>query len=140
MALAIADTEGFDAVSIRRVAAELGAGTMSLYRYISAKSDLVALMDDAIMGESPIPGGQLPADGREALTMIAQHRTVLRTVGPACAARTAGTDPVRRRITPSPIPATMQGRYPNAAYGPCSMAPRPSGERPLRERARSPAS
>jgi AcrR family transcriptional regulator len=71
-ALAIADAEGFEAVSIRRVAAELGAGTMSLYRYISAKSDLVALMDDAIMGESLIPGGELPAGWREALAMIAR--------------------------------------------------------------------
>ena len=76
-ALAIADAEGFDAVSIRRVAAELGAGTMSLYRYISAKSDLVALMDDAIMGESLVPG-PLPADWREALAMIARStRTAL---------------------------------------------------------------
>ena len=71
-ALAIADAEGFDAVSIRRVAAELSAGTMSLYRYISAKADLVALMDDAIMGESLIPDGQLPAHWRDALAMIAR--------------------------------------------------------------------
>jgi AcrR family transcriptional regulator len=77
-ALAIADAEGFDAVSIRRVAAELGAGTMSLYRYISAKADLVALMDDAIMGESLIPDGQLPAGWRDALAMIARAtRTAL---------------------------------------------------------------
>ena len=68
-ALAIADTEGFDAVSIRRVAAELGAGTMSLYRYISAKADLVALMDDAIMGESLVPDGQLPAGAYGTLTV-----------------------------------------------------------------------
>ena len=70
-ALAIADADGFDAVSIRRDAAELGAGTMSLYRYISAKADLVALMDDAIMGESLIPG-ELPGDWREALALIAR--------------------------------------------------------------------
>ena len=77
-ALAIADTEGFDAVSIRRVAAELGAGTMSLYRYISAKADLVTLMDDAIMGESLIPDSELPAGWREALAMIARStRAVL---------------------------------------------------------------
>ena len=71
-ALSIADTEGFEAVSIRRVAAELGAGTMSLYRYISAKRNLVALMDDAIMGESLIPDGQLAVDWSEALSMIAR--------------------------------------------------------------------
>jgi AcrR family transcriptional regulator len=69
----IADAEGFEAVSIRRVAAALGAGPMSLYRYISAKSDLVALMDDAIMGEALVPGGQLPADWRAALAMIARR-------------------------------------------------------------------
>lgn len=72
-ALAIADAEGFDAVSIRRIATALGAGTMSLYRYISAKSDLVALMDDAIMRESLIPDGELPADWREALAVIARY-------------------------------------------------------------------
>ena len=50
-ALAIADTEGFAAVSMRRIAAELGAGTMTLYYYVRTKDELVALMDDAIMGE-----------------------------------------------------------------------------------------
>ncbi len=72
-ALAIADAEGFEAVSMRRIAAELGAGTMSLYRYISAKDDLVALLDDALMGESLIPDGELPADWREALAAIARQ-------------------------------------------------------------------
>src|ERR1700723_3245148 len=43
VALAIADADGFAAVSIRRVAAELGSGTMSLYRYISTKAELAAL-------------------------------------------------------------------------------------------------
>jgi AcrR family transcriptional regulator len=77
-ALAIADSEGFEAVSIRRVAAELGAGTMTLYRYISAKADLITLMDDAIMGESLIPAGELPADWREAVAAIARAtRTAL---------------------------------------------------------------
>lgn len=77
-ALAIADSEGFEAVSIRRVAAELGAGTMTLYRYISAKADLITLMDDAIMGESLIPDGQLPGGWREAVAAIARAtRTAL---------------------------------------------------------------
>jgi AcrR family transcriptional regulator len=74
VALAIADAEGFGAVSMRRVAAELGSGTMSLYRYISAKGDLAALMDDALMGELIIPDDELPGDWRSALAMIA-HRT-----------------------------------------------------------------
>ena len=72
-ALALADAEGFEAVSMRRIAAQLGAGTMSLYRYISTKDDLVTLMDDALMGESLVPEGELPADWRAALTMIARQ-------------------------------------------------------------------
>jgi AcrR family transcriptional regulator len=72
-ALEIADADGFDAVSMRRIATKLGAGTMSLYRYISAKSDLVALMDDALMGESLVPEGELPGDWREAVALIARQ-------------------------------------------------------------------
>jgi len=72
-ALAIADAEGFEAVSMRRIAAQLGAGTMSLYRYISTKDDLVTLMDDALMGESLVAEGELPADWRAALTLIARQ-------------------------------------------------------------------
>ena len=70
-ALSIADREGFDAVSMRRLARELGAGTMSLYHYIRTRDDLLALMDDALMGELLVPDDELPKGWREALTAIA---------------------------------------------------------------------
>ena len=54
-AFAIADAKGFEAVSMRGIAAKLGAGTMTLYHYVRTKDDLVALMDDALMGEILIP-------------------------------------------------------------------------------------
>jgi AcrR family transcriptional regulator len=72
-ALAIADRDGFEALSMRRVAAEIGAGTMTLYHYVRTKDDLVDLMDDAIMGEVLIPAGELPATWREAMRAIAHH-------------------------------------------------------------------
>jgi AcrR family transcriptional regulator len=72
-ALAIADTEGFAAVSMRRIATELGAGTMTLYYYVRTKDELVALMDDAIMAEVLIPPGELPADWHAALTAVASR-------------------------------------------------------------------
>jgi AcrR family transcriptional regulator len=72
-ALAIADTDGFEAVSMRRVAAKLDAGTMTLYHYVRTKDELVALMDNAIMGELLIPDGEMPSDWREALTLIARR-------------------------------------------------------------------
>ncbi|MGA7925179.1 MAG: TetR/AcrR family transcriptional regulator [Candidatus Sulfotelmatobacter sp.] len=68
-ALAIADAEGFASVSMRRVAQEMGVGTMSLYYYVRTKADLVAAMDDALMGEVLMPS--LPRNWREALTVIA---------------------------------------------------------------------
>lgn len=69
-ALAIADADGFEAVSMRRVAAELGAGTMTLYHYVSTKDDLLALMDDAIMAEVLLPDEALPRDDWRAATSL----------------------------------------------------------------------
>ncbi|MFE0022459.1 TetR/AcrR family transcriptional regulator [Amycolatopsis sp. NPDC059021] len=67
----VADADGLDAVSMRRIAAELGSGTTSLYRYVSSKDDILDLMYDAVLGEEelPPPRGYWPAD----LTAIA-HR------------------------------------------------------------------
>jgi AcrR family transcriptional regulator len=72
-AIRIADTEGFGAVSMRRVAAELGSGTMTLYHYVHNKRELVSLMDDAIMAELIVPDEELPGDWREALATIARR-------------------------------------------------------------------
>jgi AcrR family transcriptional regulator len=68
-ALAIADAEGFSSVSMRRIAQEMGVGTMSLYYYVKTKADLIAVMDDALMGEVLAPS--LPTGWCEALTVIA---------------------------------------------------------------------
>lgn len=71
-ALEIADAEGFDAVSMRRIARSLGAGTMSLYRYIATKDDLLALIGDALLGEALVPG-ELPADWLDAMAAVARE-------------------------------------------------------------------
>jgi AcrR family transcriptional regulator len=74
-ALAIADAEGIEAVTMRRIATDLGAGTMTIYHYVASKADLIALMLDAIMAEQFAAPEDLPADDwRTALTAIA-HRT-----------------------------------------------------------------
>src|SRR5271155_5486462 len=70
-ALAIADKEGFEAVSMRRVAQQLEVGTMSLYYYVKTKDDLVSVMDDALMGEALLPS--LPKDWRLAMMEIAKR-------------------------------------------------------------------
>ncbi|MEU4744412.1 TetR/AcrR family transcriptional regulator C-terminal domain-containing protein [Actinosynnema sp. NPDC023658] len=51
--IAIADAEGLAAVSMQRVAADLGFTKMSLYRYVPGKAELVALMADLAIGAPP---------------------------------------------------------------------------------------
>ncbi|WP_030772555.1 TetR/AcrR family transcriptional regulator [Streptomyces sp. NRRL F-2664] len=60
-AVALAAGEGMDAVSMGRVAKELGVSTMSLYRYVTAKEELHILMSDAGVGAPP----PLPPEARE---------------------------------------------------------------------------
>jgi AcrR family transcriptional regulator len=54
-AVGVAESEGLAAVSMSRVATELGASTMSLYRYVAAKDELLDLMADAAAGPPPSP-------------------------------------------------------------------------------------
>lgn len=52
-AVELADDTGIAAVTMARVAERLGYTTMSLYRYVASKDDLVALMFDAVL--APLP-------------------------------------------------------------------------------------
>lgn len=78
-AIAIADAEGIEAVSMRRVAREIGAGTMTLYRYVRGKDELYALMVDGILGtdEPRETGtdwqGMLRAYGRAVRQVVFDH-------------------------------------------------------------------
>lgn len=53
-AIDIADAEGLSALSMRRIAAELKVGAMSLYRYVPGKDELIDLMVDDVYGEEPV--------------------------------------------------------------------------------------
>jgi AcrR family transcriptional regulator len=73
-AVKIADAEGFDAVSMRRIATDLDVGTMTLYHYVRTKDELLTLVMDSIMGEVVVPPDQpLPDDWREAISVIARR-------------------------------------------------------------------
>lgn len=79
-AIRIIETEGLDALSMRRLAAEVGAGTMTLYHYVQNKDELLTLVADEVMGEVLVPDGDsLAKDWREALLQIAvRSRDALR--------------------------------------------------------------
>ena len=66
----VAEAEGLAAVSMSRVAAELGTAPMSLYRYISAKNELIALMVDTVYREFLVPAAA-DKEWREGLSALA---------------------------------------------------------------------
>ncbi len=76
-AVAVADAEGLAAVSMRRLSTELGTGTMSLYRYVPGKAELLDLMLDRVLGE-PLPTDTEhpveapPADWRASIDVMAR--------------------------------------------------------------------
>ncbi|MFI6650824.1 TetR/AcrR family transcriptional regulator [Streptomyces sp. NPDC050529] len=94
-AVALADAEGIDAVTMRRVAAEVGAGVMSLYSYAPDKETLLDLMIDHVNGElsasAPLTGdwradlkaiGHLQRDHMLRHPWLATAVPARRTLGP----------------------------------------------------------
>lgn len=70
-AVALADAEGIENVSMRRVAERLGVGAMSLYRYVPSKAELLDLMLDTIHAEPA--DVQAPADSESWRTRLEWH-------------------------------------------------------------------
>jgi len=60
-AIRVAEADGFAAVSMNRIAKEVGASAMALYRYVGAKDELIPLMLDVAIGDPPSP----PAPGED---------------------------------------------------------------------------
>lgn len=87
-AIRLADAGGMDAVSMRRVAAELGSGTMSLYRHIESKERLYALMCDTVFAaeEPPARTGDWRADlkalAENEFGVYRRHPWMLDTINP----------------------------------------------------------
>ncbi|MEU8357189.1 TetR/AcrR family transcriptional regulator [Nonomuraea sp. NPDC048882] len=89
-AIEIADREGLDAVSMRRIATQLGLATMSLYRFVSGKDALIDLMVDAVHavhgdngGAAPVEAGwrtRLEFAARREWGIYSRHPWVLRIV------------------------------------------------------------
>ncbi|WP_032917462.1 TetR/AcrR family transcriptional regulator C-terminal domain-containing protein [Streptomyces rimosus] len=76
-AVALADAEGLGAVTMRAVAARIGAGTMSLYSYVPNKETLLELMIDEVGGghRLPEPSGDWRADLRR---LFHEQRAIMR--------------------------------------------------------------
>jgi AcrR family transcriptional regulator len=69
-AVRIADAEGAEAATMRRIAHDLGTGAMSLYRYVPRRDDLFDLMIDLVMSEVELPD-RPSGDWRADLSLVA---------------------------------------------------------------------
>jgi AcrR family transcriptional regulator len=85
-ALGVLDREGLDALSMRRVAAEMGTGAAALYRHVANKDELLDLLLDRVIGEIEPPPPPDPERWTEQLKDVARavragmlrHRDVVR--------------------------------------------------------------
>jgi AcrR family transcriptional regulator len=82
-AVRIADADGVDAVSMRRLADELGVATMTPYTHVASKDELLDLMRDAVAAEMLLPE-PLPEDWRAALRAIADRTRAAFEAHPWC--------------------------------------------------------
>jgi AcrR family transcriptional regulator len=82
-AVRIADAEGVDAVSMRRLADELGVATMTPYTHVASKDELLDMMRDAVVAEMLLPE-PLPEDWRAALRAIADRTRAAFEAHPWC--------------------------------------------------------
>lgn len=114
----LADAGGLGAVSMRAVAAALGMAAGSLYRQLSSRDDLLALMVDRCVGElRPYPEG--PGDWRDGMVLLARRQLELYRRHPWLVDATAhpGTpgpnalawfDTCLRVLQPVPAPVTAK--------------------------------
>jgi AcrR family transcriptional regulator len=72
VAIRIADAEGLEAASMRRIGAELGTSAMTLYRYVPSRNDLIELMTDAVVGDMNLPA-EPTGDRRADLELLAHE-------------------------------------------------------------------
>jgi AcrR family transcriptional regulator len=85
-AVELADREGIDAVSMRRLGQELGVEAMSLYTHVRNKEDLLDGMADAVVGEVTVPIGDgdwqstLRSTILGARAVLSSHRWVPRII------------------------------------------------------------
>jgi AcrR family transcriptional regulator len=86
-AIAVADAEGPEAISMRRIARELRAGPMSLYWYVGSKEELLTLMLETLEAEveAPEPTGDWRADLRvfanQMRAALSRHPWALEFIG-----------------------------------------------------------
>ena len=81
-AVAVVESNGFDALSLRSVARHLGVGPMTLYTYVDGSEELAALVVERLVEEA-VSDLSWPRSWREVLQLFAQELDALVVRHPA---------------------------------------------------------
>jgi AcrR family transcriptional regulator len=77
-AIGLADASGIEALTMRRLAKELGVEAMTLYYYVANKDEILTGITDLVVGEFELPPGDVDWKQGLRLTAISAHRVLLR--------------------------------------------------------------
>lgn len=93
-ALAVGDREGVKAMTMRRIAAELGCDPMALYRHFPDRQALLDAVADLALTDAPDPDPSQPWEARLVAVLTAIRTAAMRH--PGIAAHIAGRPPLQR--------------------------------------------
>jgi AcrR family transcriptional regulator len=77
-AIELIDADGLEALTVRRLAADLGTGSASLYRHVASRDELLVLVVDHVLGEITRPGRRHPPRERIEVTFTRLRTLLLR--------------------------------------------------------------
>jgi AcrR family transcriptional regulator len=115
VALDVGDREGAKAMTMRRIAAELGCDPMALYRHFSDREALLDAVADLALADAPDPRQGEPWDARLVAVLTSIRSAALRH--PGIAAHIAGRPPMQRhgrRLAAAIMGALAQAGLPPA--------------------------
>ncbi len=96
-AVRIIDADGLDALTVRRLASELGVAAMTVYSYVSSKDELLDLVVDGVAGGVALPPAK--GDWRERAEALAHSlRAVLLTHPEGGPSHQRAADPESERV------------------------------------------
>ncbi len=117
VALELLDSEGLDALSMRKLGTRLNAGAASMYTHVANKDELIELVVDEVYGEIEVPSAGDPADWRAATVRCAhsirstflRHPWIVSVLG---AAGVAHLGPNLIRLSESLLTVLEEGGFP----------------------------
>jgi len=110
-ALKVMDDEGLEAVSMRRVAREVGVEAMSLYHHVANKADLMDGILDVVTAEIELPRPGTPWKAALRGTAISAHQVYLRHAWAANLTLSAGTGAGRYRYMEAILRCLREGGF-----------------------------